>query len=360
MTQSQTNLIQYGFNQGFNLGSGTFHIKTSDLPTPGPQDLLIKIMAISVNPVDTKQRQSLSDNRFHVLGYDAVGTVVAMGNQVTGFQINDQVYYAGTINRDGSYATHQLIDYRLVSLAPKKLTPAESAAIPLTGLTAWELLFEQIGFGQPLDNPAVQEKIAHGAVTPEELGFRSNRDKELLIINGAGGVGTMLSQIAHWAGFRVAATASPKHFDWLRQNKVDLCLDYHQDIAAQVKQAGWGKFDGIAVLINPDQYFDLITTQIAPFGQVGCIVETQTPLPIGKLKNLNVCWSWEFMFAKSNFNHELATQGQILKQLANLLDQQKIHSTLTKTIPGLNVANSLTAHQLIETGHTEGKIVITR
>lgn len=359
MKNNDNEMIQYGFKQGFNLNSGTFSPRTVPLPQPKATDLLVKIKALSINPVDTKRRQSLTDDQFHVLGYDAAGTVIAIGDKVTGFQVGDEVYYAGTVKRNGSYATDQLVDYRLVSQTPKKLTAAESAAVPLTSLTAWELLFEQMGFGHSLADSQSQASISQGAATPAALNFPNNNGKTLLIINGAGGVGTMLSQLAHWAGFKVAATASPKHFAWLRQNNVDLCLDYHQDIAAQVKTAGWGKFDGIAVLINPDAYFDLIVDQIAPFGQVGCIVETQTPLTIGQLKNLNVCWDWEFMFAKSNFNHQIATQGQILKQLAYLLNQNQIHSTLTKTISGLSTENLLQAHQLIEAGHTEGKIVIT-
>ncbi|WP_225419690.1 zinc-binding alcohol dehydrogenase family protein [Lapidilactobacillus wuchangensis] len=359
MANNSTKMTQYGFNEGFSLADGAFSQRALALPQPEANDLLVKIQAFSINPVDTKLRQSLTGPQFHVLGYDAIGTVSAIGKNVTDFNLGDKVYYAGTMKRDGSYATYQLVDHRLVSRAPQKLTAAESAAVPLTGITAWELLFEQMGFGKSLNDPQIQAKIEQGANTATDLSFPDNQGKQLLIINGAGGVGTMLSQLAHWAGFKVAATASPKHFDWLRQNQVDLCLDYHQDLAEQIKAAHWGKFDGIAVLITPDDYFDLIAEQIVPFGQVGCIVETDTPLPIGKLKNLNVSWDWEFMFAKSNFNYQVATQGQILKQLAHLLDQGKIHSTLTKTISGLNPTNLAAAHQLIESGHTEGKVVLT-
>ena len=332
-----TETTVYSFTDGFQLGNGQFNAERRELPTPRSYDLLVQVAATAVNPVDTKLRQSLLGPHAHVLGYDGAGVILAKGDQVVDFQVGDQIYYSGTTRRPGSYATAQLIDSRLVAAKPTNLTMTAAAAMPLTTLTAWELLFERMGF------PAVKN---------------ANAGRRLLIINGAGGVGSIMSQLAHWSGFSVAATASPKHFPWLQQHQVDLPLDYHQDLQAQLADAGWAQVDAVAILTEPTAYFALAAAVIAPLGHVGSIVESANDLPLGLLKAKSASWHWEYMFTKTDYQMELATQGQILARAAHLFTTGELRSNVATVLAGLSNDNLLTAHRLLETGHTQGKIVL--
>ncbi len=290
-------------------GDGTFTKQKTGIHKLWPYDLLVEVSAVSVNPVDLKLAAQNANGK-RILGYDAVGTVVEKGSSVRGVEIGDRVFYAGTTVRDGAHQKLQLVDHRIAAHAPKNLTDAEAAAIPLTALAAWELLFERMGF------------------VPEKDG---NKGQQLLMINGAGGVGSIASQIAKWAGFKVTATSSPKNFEWLKDNGVKECVDYHQDL---IVEAGARKFDAVVSFYDISDYFPAVAKVVKPFGKVGTIVETKKDLPMNLLKNNNVDFFWEYMFAKTEQQMQIATQGAILAKVAEMLDAGILHTTLTKEFTG--------------------------
>ncbi|MBO0449300.1 zinc-binding alcohol dehydrogenase family protein [Enterococcus sp. MJM12] len=330
-----------GFYEGLPLSDpNSFQDIMVPRPQPLANDLLVAVRAVSVNPVDTKLRQNAQKTLTpQILGFDAVGEVVATGANVHDLQVGDRVYYAGTKKRAGSNQALQLVDRRICALAPKTLTEAKAAAMPLTTLTAYELLFEKFGL--------VAEKNA-------------NEGKKILIINSAGGVGSIMSQLAHWAGLSVYGTSSPHNFEWLRYNQVDYPIDYHGDLEQNLQATGTNKFDYIAVLYAITPYFEAVSSLIAPLGHVGTIVEVKEALPLVAWKNLSVSFDWEYMFTKTDFNQEIESQGKILAHVAQLIDEGELHTTLTKTISGgINAKNLKKATALVEKGHMIGKVVVT-
>lgn len=315
----------------------TFEDVLVDQPVATPGTLLVAVSAVSVNPVDTKLKENLTAPK--VLGYDAVGQVIETGAGVTAFKPGDRVYYAGSTQVAGSNQAVQRVDARLVSKAPKRLTDAQAAAMPLTTLTAYELLFEKMGF----------KAEANG-----------NTGESLLVINGAGGVGSILTQLAHWAGLTVLATSSPKNFDWLKDHGVDHVLDYHNDLVAQVHDLGFDTVDGIAILLAPDLYFDVAATLIRPFGHIGSIVGRPVDLPMYQIKNKAASFDFEYMFAKSDADYQVASQGEILAQTSQLFDAGVLTSTLTTTIDsGITAATLTAAHNTVTEGHMMGKLVVS-
>lgn len=311
-----------------------------DKPTPTGRQVLVAVKAVSVNPVDTKLRTTVTaETAPKILGYDAVGTVAEIGPDVEKFKVGDRLYYAGSTQVAGSDEEFQLVDERLASTAPKSLSDAEAAAMPLTTLTAYELLFEKMHF-VPKGN--------------------QNQNKTLLIINGSGGVGSVLSQLAHWAGLTVLATSSPANFDWLKRHGVDHPLDYHDDLLEQIHYLGYQQLDAIAILYAPEAYFEVASDLVKPFGHIGSIVGSTVDLPLYLIKNKAASFDWEYMFAKSDANYRVHTQGKILQLASRLLDQGVLESTLTTNIDtGINAANLRKAHQLVEAGHTLGKLVVS-
>ena len=309
-----------------------------DMPTAGPADITVAVSAISINPVDSKFRMSSPISATpRVLGYDACGTIVAVGSDVRGFAIGDRVAYAGDSQRAGSEQRYQAVDYRLVAKAPATASDAEAAALPLVSITAWELLFDKMGF------------------TP---GRHANHGQKLLIINGAGGVGSVLAQLARWTGLTVFATASPKHHEWLRAHGVAHPLDYHDDIAGQLHKLHADALDGIAILYAPEPYMALANQLIAPFGHVGTVVLPTAPLDVAELKNKAASLDFEYMFLRSLRGLQIEHQGNILKRMFALYDQGKISSVLAETLAPINAQNVRAATQLVENGHSSGKVVV--
>lgn len=307
------------------------------VPNLESRDVLVKVKVVSVNPIDTKLRKdSIKRNALRVLGFDAVGEVVDTGKEVEKFKIGDRVFYAGTTTRAGSNQEYQAVDERIVALAPKKLSDEGAAALPLTSLTAYELLFEKFG------------------LIPEE---GANKGKKILVINGAGGVGSVLNQLAHWAGLEIYATASPENFEWLEKLGVDHPIDYHDDLKDEL---GVQKVDYIAVLFDITHYLGQIKHMINPFGHVGTIVGIHDALDISDWKNLSVSFDWEYMFAKTDYNYQIETQGQALKVIARLADEGQLTTTLSKVYSdGINAVNLKKATKDVETGHMLGKVVIS-
>jgi NADPH2:quinone reductase len=314
-----------------------------ELPTPAPgaHDLLVRVEAVSVNPVDTKLRSPKPqvEAQPKVLGYDAAGVVEAIGESVGGFQPGDRVYYAGDVTRPGSNAQFQLVDARLAGHAPRSLDLAETAALPLTAITAWELLFQRM----PFDSE-------HGG-----------EDKSLLVIGGAGGVGSIAIQLARRAGFTVIATASRNETtEWCRTMGALHVVNHRHALAPQLEALGFGRVDAVLNLADTDHYWDAIGQLLAPQGHVGLIVEPAGALRIGdpyKAKCIGV--HWEFMFARARFNTpDMAEQGRILERVASLIDAGELRGTRTETLVPINAANLREAHRRLESGGTIGKLVL--
>lgn len=309
-------------------------------PVPAGHDVLVKVTAVSVNPVDTKVRQAtVKQATLKILGYDAVGVVEALGDEVSGFKVGDRVFYAGSNQRDGSNQAFQLVDSRLISLAPHKLSDADAAAMPLMMLTAYELIFEKF-----------HAKFAANA----------NQGKTILIINGAGGVGSVAIQLAKWAGFKVITTASrQKTIAWVKQMGADLVVNHHESLWHQLGEQYANKIDDIMILHSTENYFDVAAKLIRPLGHVGSIVETAQPVSLGKLKDKAASFDWEFMFAKAKYGVELASQGEILGRLAQLLDEGHMVTTRTETLNVISVETLKQAHEQVESDQMVGKLVMT-
>ncbi|MFH7015451.1 zinc-binding alcohol dehydrogenase family protein [Flavobacterium sp. FlaQc-47] len=310
-------------------------------PVPGLRDLLVKISAVSVNPVDYKIRQNSAKDTVletpKIIGWDAVGIVEEIGSDVSLFKIGDEVYYAGDITKPGSNAEYQIIDERIVGRKPKSLTIDEAAAMPLTGLTAWEILFDRI------------------RINPEK-----DKGKSILIIGGAGGVGSIAIQLAKKiAGLTVIATASRQEtIDWCKQQGADFVVD-HKDLIASVHEAGFQNVDFILDFVDTNLYWDTMVELIKPQGHIASITGSSDPVALNKLKNKSVSFSWELMYTRSMFEtDDMQEQHNILNKIAELLDEGILKSTLNETLIGLNVENFKKAHELLESGKTIGKIAI--
>lgn len=330
-----------GFFEGFPIkNEASFIDEYKTIPLPGPQDILVKVNAVSVNPVDTKLRQTTKkQNQLNVLGFDGVGEVVSIGKNVEKFTIGDRVFYAGTTKRAGSNQEFQLVNEGIAALAPSNLSDEEAASLPLTSLTAYELLFEKFG------------------LIPKE---NANQRKKIIVINGAGGVGSILNQLAHWAGLTVFATASPKNFDWLKEMGVDHPLDYRHDLKHSLERTGTRTVDYAAVLFNIMPYFDTVADLISPFGHIGTIVGFDDKLDISLLKNKSVSFDWEYMFAKTDFEYRIETQGEVLAIISHLAETGKIVATVGKTYTnGMNAENIKKATADVEAGHMRGKVIVS-
>jgi NADPH2:quinone reductase len=252
---------------------------TLPAPSPEPRDLLVRVQAVSVNPVDTKVRASRStpEQKPRVLGWDAAGVVEAVGKDVRLFAPGDAVYYAGDIGRPGSNQTLHLVDERIVGRKPSTLGFAEAAALPLTAITAYEALFDRLRFD------------------PEG----GDSGSTVLIVGGAGGVGSIAIQLAKVAGLRVVATASREESQrWVRALGADAVIDHHGDLRRQLDALGIGELEAVALFNNTEAHWAALPSLIRPQGAVVSIVETHAPVDIGILKNKSISFAWEMMFTR--------------------------------------------------------------
>lgn len=313
-----------------------------EAPEPRPHDLLVAVRAVSVNPVDTKVRSSgrKADAAPRVLGWDAAGEVVAKGDAVVGFAVGDRVYYAGDLNRPGSNAELQAVDARLAARMPTSLDFADAAALPLTALTAWEALFERMGI-----SPA-------GA----------DASKSILIVGGAGGVGSLAIQLAkRLARLRVIATASrPESTEWVEGLGADAVINHREPLDEGLAHLSpKGQVDYILCLNSTGQHWDAMCRAIAPQGTIASIVESSTPLDLAQLKSKSARFAWEFMFTRSMYEtDDLAQQGQILARLAELIDDGTLRGTATTRLSPIDAATLRRAHAMLESGRTIGKLVV--
>lgn len=309
-------------------------------PSPAGQDLLVRVEAVSVNPVDSKVRSPKDkvEDIPKVLGYDAAGVVESVGDGVTRFKPGDAVYYAGDITRPGSNAEFQLVDERIVGGKPVTLSFAEAAALPLTAITAWEALFTRLGIGQS----------------------GSHRGQSILIIGGAGGVGSIAIQLGKLAGLVAIATASrPQSQAWVKQLGADHAVDYSDALIEEMAQLGHREVNFIANFNNTDAYWGVMAELIRPQGKIVGIVGNTDPLDLNLLKNKSATFAWEFMFTRSMYQTaDMADQGNLLDEVAALVDAGKLRTTLGETLSPINAANLRQAHAQIESGRTIGKLVL--
>jgi len=312
-----------------------------ELPTPVPQprDLLVRVSAVSVNPVDTKVRRNRkpADGQVEVLGWDAVGVVEAVGNDVSLFQPGDRVYYAGAINRPGTNSELHLVDERIVARAPQSLDDAAAAALPLTAITAYELLFDRL-------------RIAKGG----------GAGQALLVVGGAGGVGSILIQLARQlTQLRIIATASrPETRQWCLDLGAHAVIDHRQPLSAGLNAAGIGHVDFVAALTQTEQHYDQIIESLKPQGALA-VIDDMDVLNAMKLKSKSISLHWELMFTRSLYETpDMAEQGRLLAEVAELVDAGRIRSTVNHHLGRITVENLRQAHALIESGKARGKVVL--
>ncbi len=309
-----------------------------DTPAVKGHDLLVRVQAISVNPVDTKIRKNISaESGWKVLGWDAVGVVEATGDKVTQFKVGDVVWYAGALNRQGSNSELQLVDERIVGHKPKILEATEAAALPLTAITAWEMLFDRLQV--PKTAPA---------------------NTTILVIGGAGGVGSITIQLLkQLTNLTIIATASrPETKEWVEQLGADYVLDHREPLAPQIKQLGLNAPSYVFSTTQTDQHLSDIVELIAPQGHFG-LIDDPEQLDIKPFKSKSVSVHWEFMFTRSMFQTEdMQKQSDLLNEVSKLVDEGKIKTTVTEVLSPINAENLKRVHQQIESGTTKGKIVL--
>jgi zinc-binding alcohol dehydrogenase family protein len=313
-------------------------------PEPGPRDLLVNVRAVSVNPVDTKIRGARhqgsapdSTGKPRVLGWDAAGVIVDKGGAVSGFAVGDEVYYAGELERPGSNAEYQTVDERLVGRKPKSIGFAEAAALPLTSITAWELLFDRFG---------LRETESGGS---------------LLVSGAAGGVGSILVQLGRrLTGLAVIATASrPETVQWVKAMGAHHVIDHTKPLAGQIKDLQSPPVKYIASLTETGRNFAQLVEVLAPEGKIGVIDDPQS-LDVVPLKRKAASLHWEFMFARSMWRTaDMGEQGRLLNRVSELVDRGELRSTETQTFRPISVENLKKAHAIAESGKAIGKVTLS-
>ena len=309
----------------------------TDMPQPGPNDLLVDVRGVSVNPVDVKLRASAQpDGGPRILGFDAAGVVKAVGSAVTRFQPGDEVFYAGDITRPGTNAQFHVVDERIVGRKPSSLNFAEAAGMPLTSITAWEILFDSFG-------------LKAGEGTGELL----------LVVGGAGGVGSILIQLAKkLTGLTVIATASREDTRaWVKKMGADRVVNHRNPLDEEMKALEIAP-RYVAALTHTDKHFASIRELIKPRGHI-TLIDDPDSLDVISLKRKAISLSWEFMFTRSMFQTEdMDVQHKLLNQVSELLDNGTLISTVNHHGGVLNVENLRAAHELQESGKAIGKTVL--
>ncbi|HWM43525.1 MAG TPA: zinc-binding alcohol dehydrogenase family protein [Burkholderiales bacterium] len=305
-----------------------------ELPKPSPtaRDLLVKVEAISVNPVDYKQRKQATGSR--VLGWDAAGSVESIGKDVSLFKPGDTVYYAGDVTRAGCNSEFHLVDERIVGRKPKKLDFAQAAAMPLTSITAWEAFHERM---------QVQSR------------------KSMLIISGAGGVGSIGIQLAKLSNLTVIATASrPQSVAWAKELGADHVIDHRKPLPPQIAALGHKYVDYIANFSGDlDAHWEAMAELVAPQGALVAIVGNTKPLPMDVVRSKSATVCWELMFTRPRFQTpDMIEQHRLLNQVADWLDAGKLRCTLKETLSPISGANLRKAHEKLESGTMIGKLVL--
>jgi NADPH:quinone reductase len=311
-------------------------------PVPTGRDILVEVAAISVNPVDTKIRKNVSPENgdWKVLGWDAVGKVIQVGPEASKFQIGDQVFYAGSIARQGANSQYHLVDERIVGRKPETLLNAEAAALPLTAITAWEMLFDRLD---------IRKRVPGAA-------------NAILIIGGAGGVGSIAIQLARaLTDVTVIATASrPETQAWVKELGAHHVVDHSKPIAEQIAKLDIGSPAFVFSTTETQAHLGEIVELIAPQGRFG-LIDDPDVLDVNPFKRKAVSIHWELMFTRSLYQTaDMSEQGKLLSEVARLIDDGRIRTTVTETLSPINAANLKKAHAIIESGKAKGKIVLER
>ena len=309
-------------------------------PQPGPRDLLVRVMAISVNPVDTKIRRNVSPGagEAKVLGWDVAGEVLEVGAEVRQFRPGDKVFYAGAIDRAGANSELHVVDERIVGRMPGSLDFARAAALPLTAITAWELLFERLG-------------VREG---------KGDERQSLLVIGAAGGVGSILVQLARQlTGMTVIGTASRAETQqWVRELGAHHVIDHSQPLLPQLKALGHDQVSMVASLTHTDQHLDQLIEALAPQGKLA-LIDDPAQLDVVKLKRKSLSLHWEFMYTRSLFQTEdMVEQHRLLNRVSQLIDDGVLKTTVGEHFGRIDAANLRRAHALLESGKARGKIVL--
>lgn len=308
-------------------------------PTPGPHDLLVEVRAIAVNPVDTKIRRNVAPEagQTKVLGWDVAGVVRAVGSAVSLFKVGDEVFYAGALQRPGGNSERHLVDERLVGHKPLSLSFAEAAALPLTALTAWELLFDRL-------------KVPQG---PSAQGH-------LLIVGAAGGVGSILTQLARQlTGLTVIGTASRAETQqWVRELGAHEVIDHSQPLLGELQRLGIAQVERVASLTHTDLHYEQLIEALAPQGQLA-LIDDPAQLDVVRLKRKSLSLHWEFMYTRSLFETpDMIEQHHILERVSQLVDAGTLRTTLGEHFGAINAANLRRAHAVLESAQARGKIVL--
>jgi zinc-binding alcohol dehydrogenase family protein len=309
-------------------------------PLPKPRDLLVRVKAISVNPVDTKVRRGgalPADGQPRILGWDAVGVVEGVGSEAAAFKVGDRVWYAGAITRPGANSELHLVDERIVAHAPTTLDDAQAAALPLTAITAWELLFDRL-------------RVPRGG----------GAGRSLLVVGGAGGVGSILIQLARQlTELTVIATASrPETRAWCLELGAHAVIDHSQPLSQGLKDGGHGQVDLVAALTQTQAHYLEIIESLKPQGALA-VIDDMASLDAMKLKTKALSLHWELMFTRSMFETpDMAEQGRLLGEVAMLVDAGRVRTTTGAHYGTINAANLLRAHAFVESGKAQGKVVL--
>jgi zinc-binding alcohol dehydrogenase family protein len=316
--------------------ASTFREIQAPLPELRPRDLLVRVEAVSVNPVDTKRRRGLANGASARFGFDAAGTVAAVGAEVSGFAIGDEVYYAGDITREGTNADFHAVDERIVGHKPSTLDFAAAAALPLTTITAWESLFEKLRL----------DADSRGA---------------LLVVSGAGGVGSILTQLARvLTGVTIVATASrPESREFAARMGAHHVVDHSGDLASAVRAVAP---DGVRWVFSPQTagHFNAFAELLQPFGEL-VTIDGASGLDTARLVQTSITWHQEWMFTRAKFETpDMGEQGRLLDAVAGLVDDGRVVSTLTTRLDGFSPDNLRRAHELVESGRSVGKVVVAR
>jgi zinc-binding alcohol dehydrogenase family protein len=307
------------------------------VPTPGPRDLLVQTRAIAVNPVDTKVRKGGTPQDPRILGWDAAGVVTAVGSEVTLFKTGDEVFYAGSLLRQGSYAEFNVVDERIAGHKPRTLDFAHAAALPLTSVTAWELLFDRLG---------VQEGGGEG--------------QTLLIVGAGGGVGSILTQLARkLTRMTIIGTASRAETQkWVLELGAHHAIDHSKSLTEELKRVGIAAVTHVASLTHTDVHYPQLIEALAPQGRLGLIDDPAT-LDVVPLKRKCLSLHWELMFTRSMYQTpDMIRQHELLERVSSLIDDGVLRSTLGEHYGAINAANLRRAHALIESGKARGKAVL--
>lgn len=317
-----------------------------DIELPMPKatghDLLVEIRAVSVNPVDTKVRASaaVEDGQYRVLGYDAAGVIKSVGSEATLFKPGDEVYYAGAVNRQGTNAEYHLVDERIVGRKPASLSFEEAAALPLTAITAYEAMFHRMKVQDPVPGAA----------------------NAILIIGGAGGVGSIAIQLARrLTDLTIIATGSrPETKAWISELGAHHVIDHSEPLAPQVETLGIGFPAFVFSTTQTEKHVADVLELIAPQGRFSLIDDPKEPMDLRPFKRKSLSIHWEMMFARPIWQTaDMIEQHKLLNHVADMVDAGEIRTTLNETYGAINAANLKRAHAMIESGRTKGKIVLS-